>query len=129
MLSLWCAGKLCKGADGEAAKRRFRFTCLCCRWRRKYLGKFVDPPYWIHYTYLSQYQTRIVDSYKHNGYVYRLKSGKKLQVTTYSTLKIDPRGHFTALRCAVIIALDKIMKQFHIGKPLVEICEFLANYP
>lgn len=44
-------------------------------------------------------------------------------------LKIDPRGHFTMLRCAGIKVLDRIMQWVGYRKPFAEFCEFLAVYP
>jgi len=126
LLRLWCAGKL-----GNCPKwvKRFRFTCFYCRWRRQLYGKYSDPPFWIDYTYKSSVRTRLVDRYVKNGLIFEVRDGRPLKVTTYKTLKIDPRGHFTSLRCAIIIVLDEVMKALHVGKPLVEFCEFFANYP
>jgi len=45
-------------------------------------------------------------------------------------VKVDPRGHFTMLRCSFIICLVKIIGRFRRAKkPLQEFCEVLANYP
>jgi len=126
VFGLWCAGKL--GNCPETVKR-FRFTCLFCRWRRRLYGKFSDPPYWIDYTYESSIRERFVSRYVKNGLIFRVRDGRPLKVTSYRTLKIDPRGHFTSLRCAIIIILDSIMNVLHVGKPLVEVCEFFANHP
>lgn len=132
MLSLWCAGKLenCP----SVAKTRFRFCCLYCRWRRKFYGRWTDPPDWIQYTYTAIPPTvRLVDVVVHNGVELHAPAGKKLKVTSYKHVWIDPRGHFTALRCAGIMIVDRIMKVWfglvHGTKPFAEICEFLANYP
>ena len=140
MFSLWCAGKL--GNCPEVAKKRFRFTCLYCRWRRAYYGKWKKPPYFIDYTYTSLVTSRLCDAFIHDGKEYRRADGGKFLHTFYLTCWIDPRGHFTQLRCCAIIVLDKIMKlfakddvkQFHVKKgwlwkPLAELCELLANYP
>ena len=123
---LWCAGKL--GSCPEDVDR-FRFTCLFCRWRRRYYGKFTDPTFWIEYAYKSQICEEIVDYFVKDGLIFTATNGGKLRHTIYPTVKIDPRGHFTSLRCATIIVLDEIMKALGVGKPLVEFCEFLANYP
>ena len=51
-------------------------------------------------------------------------------LTQWQTLKIDPRGHFTMLRCSFILCLVKVMARCrHLGKPLMQFCEFAANYP
>jgi len=70
-----------------------------------------------------------VDCYVKDGLMFFRRDGGKLRVTLFQTLKIDPRGHFTRLRCSIIIVLDKIMERVGYRKPLVEICEFFANYP
>jgi hypothetical protein len=123
---LWCAGKL-----GNCPKdlTRFRFTCFGCRWRRRFYGKFEYPPFWINYTYKSFFHEQFVDSYIHDNKEYSARDGGKLRLTTWDTLHIDPRGHFTALRCAIIIVLDSLMGATKIKKPLVEFCEFFSSYP
>jgi hypothetical protein len=126
LFKMWCGGELCK-----ENLNRFHFTCLYCRWRRKYLGKWTDPPYWIEYSYLSQTKTFYTNSYndKYKNLEYYSSDGSKFEITEHWTLRIDPRGYFTKLRCAAIIVLDKIMLKFSLGKPFVELCEFLSNYP
>lgn len=126
MLALPCAGKL-----GNCPKnvKRFRFTCLYCRWRRQYYGNFSRPPFWIQYTFKSVFRTFLTYRYVKNGLVYEDKHGRLLRVTSRHTLKIDPRGHFTSLRCATISVLDEIMSVTKASKPLSEFCEFLACYP
>lgn len=116
MFRLWCAGILCKYPE----LKRFRFSCLYCRYRRKYLGKWTLPPYWIDYTVPWTL-----------GYSAIVKEQKLVALRKmWFYLKIDPRGHFTLLRCSAIVALDKIMKRFRwTEKPLMEFCELLANYP
>lgn len=126
MFRLCCAGKLGNCPEDIT---RFRFTCLSCRWRRRFYGKFVDPPFWIEYTYKSQVREELVDYFVNDGLVFTAADGGKLKHISYPKLKIDPRGHFTSLRCAIIIVLDEVMKATHVGKPLVEFCEFFANYP
>jgi len=50
--------------------------------------------------------------------------------TIWRTIPIDPRGHFTMLRCAAIMVFDKIMVRWRrTVKPLLNFCEFFANYP
>lgn len=126
MFKLSCAGKL-----GNCPKtvNRFRFTCLFCRWRRSYYNKFVEPPFYIKYTYKSLFREEIVTRIVLDGLEFRRRDGGKLKHKIFQYVTIDPRGHFTYLRCAAIMVLDNIMKAFSIGKPLVELCEFLANYP
>ena len=123
---MWCGGKLCKENIN-----RFHLTCLYCRWRRKYLGKWTNPPYWIEYTYLSQDVVTVTDSFKdkYSGLEYYTADGKKFRFVEKFTLRIDPRGMFTAIRCAAIMVIDKIMLKFKLGKPFIEVCEFLSNYP
>lgn len=115
---LWCAGKL-----GNCPKnlRRFRFTCVYCRWRRRHYGKFSSPPRWITYTLLmSVAKYAAVDK---NGQVQAYK-------TVWKTIPIDPRGHFTMFRCAIIMVFDRIMVRWRrTVKPLLNFCEFFANYP
>ena len=125
MLRLWCAGKL--GTCPQV--NRFRFTCLYCRSRRRFYGKFTDPPYWIDYTYISKIVTEQVDELVQDGVVYRALDGGKLIVEYFTTVKIDPRGKWTMFRCAAIIVFDKIMSKIGFHKPLEEVCELLANFP
>lgn len=124
---LWCAGKL-----GNCPKdvKRFRFlTCLGCRWRRRFYGKYRNPPFWISYVYKSSISTSIVGFAVINGVKYRSADGGGLKRTTWFELRIDPRGHFTMFRCASIIVLDSVMMVLGHRKPFVEFCEFLAHYP
>jgi len=54
-------------------------------------------------------------------------------------LQIDPRGHFTLLRCSAIMVFDRLLKKVlgwkflkrfrQLRKPWVEFAEFCANYP
>ena len=114
-------------------------TCLMCRTRRRALGKYKDPKRMIHYTYASSIRTYWTPRYRQivNGkkMEYRRRDGKPLQVNQIFTLQIDPRGRFTQLRCCAIMVLDRVMGWFNLwrpegeGRPLSEICEFLANYP
>lgn len=126
LLRLWCAGKLGNCPKGL---NRFRFTCLYCRWRRQYYGNFHPPPFWIKYTYKSLWHEEFVTRLVQNGLEFTRKDGGLFKHVKSINVKIDPRGHFTSLRCAAIIVLDGIMKVSNVKKPLVEFCEFLANYP
>ena len=94
-----------------------------------FYGEFEYPPYWINYTYKSSFQKKMVDFAVYDGKKYSSADGSQIEVTLFDTLHIDPRGHFTGLRCAFIIVLDRIMTVSGYAKPLAEFCEFLANYP
>jgi hypothetical protein len=89
------------------------------------MGKFTVPKYWIDYVYLSM--TWFWSP------AYKRVNGQILigwtQVPT--TLKIDPRGHFTMIRCSVIVALDRLAVKLKLrdNHRLANICEFLACYP
>jgi len=129
---LWCLGKLANCPKTSA--QRFHFCCLYCRWRREFYGKWSDPSEWIKYTYMSiAPTTQLMSSWQHDGIEYYAPQGKKLRITTYKHIWIDPRGHFTALRCATIIIMDRMMKMWnnlvHTTKPFAELCELLASYP
>lgn len=152
MLKLWCSGVngTCDTAAGSH-QQRFHITCLWCRFRRRFYAKMTEPTHWILYTYLSWWATNDVREYVQNGKVYSRADGGWLRVSHSYTLKIDPRGKWTGLRCAAIIWIDKVMLRFgtkytkvtrntkgevtHRGrahgmrKPWAEICEFLSNYP
>jgi hypothetical protein len=128
MLKMWCAGRL-GNCPTRVASRRFRFTCLYCRWRRQWLGKYTPPKFWIKYTYRSLYRTERVKHYIAEGKEYSRVDGGDIIITKSHTLRIDPRGHFTSLRIAAIIVLDKTMKLTKQYKPFVEWAELLANYP
>jgi hypothetical protein len=104
-------------------------SCLFCRLRRKYYGKFSEPSYYIKYTYKSVVKHFLVDYYVNGGYMYRSLSGRKLYVKRHYHVLIDPRGHFMRVRCAGIQVLDVIMGLFKRTKPFIEFAEFLANYP
>lgn len=124
--SLWCAGRL---GNCPTTVSRFRFTCLWCRWRREWYGKFEKPPFWIEYTYACPVCVRLMKSVERRGLLFTAPHGRMLKVTVHRTLKIDPRGHLTSLRCAVVMVLDKVMKRLGYVKPFVEFCELFANYP
>lgn len=147
MPKLGCLGV--KGCDAKTP--RIHFTCIYCRTRRRLLGKYKEPRNWIFYTYLSWWAINYVKQYVENGKIYSRSDGGWLKVEHPYTLHIDPRGHFTMIRCAIIILLDRYMLKHgssyskivrntngevtRIGyahglrKPWAEICEFLANYP
>lgn len=58
------------------------------------------------------------------------KTGMKLVQTPFWIVEIDPRGHFTMLRCAAIKVFDSILERLpKLEKPLVEFCMFLSCYP
>jgi hypothetical protein len=81
----------------------------------------MEPPYWIKYTlpHSMAYYALVNSEGKILAYKQR-----------WATLRIDPRGHFTMLRCSFIICLVKIMARFRrTAKPLAELCEFAANHP
>lgn len=90
---------------------------------------WTNPPFWITYTY--PWSVKL--------YFTMRRGEAPVTVIKEQTLLIDPRGHFTRLRCAAILTLDKLLKRirkwfpepfFRNGrKPLIEICEFLASYP
>lgn len=123
MLKLWCAGKLAAVVNGKLEQchsdvERFRFSCLACRLRRFYYGKYQNPSCFLEYTFRSFCYKRQI--------VWR---GKKCDVYEYPHLNIDPRGHFTMLRVAFIKVLDALMLRLKRTKPLIEFAEFAANYP
>jgi hypothetical protein len=89
------------------------------------LGKWTLPPYWIDYSNPWQIEKYAVYAALPNG-KHKLVAYQDM----WHIIKIDPRGHFTMLRCAAIIVLGKIMgKLRRLEKPLMEFCELLANYP
>jgi hypothetical protein len=114
---LWCAGILCPHPE----LKRIHVSCPYCRWRRKYYGKFIEPAKWIFYTV----------RWKKDRYAVMTRTGKIVgYMEAWTTIKIDPRGHFTRLRCSAIMVLDRIVEKcLWIKKPLMEFMEFLANYP
>jgi len=133
---LWCAGKLgWKIRIGQKwyfkrscpeNLRRIHITCCICRPRRLLGGKYTLPHRWIKYTLPLVQQSKFV-----------------------LTLLIDPRGHFTMLRCSCIIvfgalfvAATKLAFKFTHGltgrswfafdkirRALLNVCEFFANFP
>jgi len=135
MPKLWCAGKLEIEVAGKmqhcptGVKSFHVICCLFCRLRRKYYGRYTDPSYYIKYTYKSIVDYYLVNRYVADGFEYRTLSGKPLFVIRHYHVLIDPRGHFTRLRCAAIQVLDVLMGLFHRNKPWIEFAEFLANYP
>jgi hypothetical protein len=131
MLSLWCARRLTVRGIGTCPQDvyRFKFSCLFCRIRRAFYGKFTKPQQYVKYTYRNVVFRYLVDRYIADGFEYRSASGKKLLVTRTCHVLIDPRGHFTRLRCAIIQVLDSLMGLVKRTKPLIEFAEFLANFP
>ena len=73
---------------------------------------YKKPDYFIDYTYVSLITSRLCTSFIKDGKEYRRADGGKFLHTFYLTCWIDPRGHFTQLRCCGIIVMDKIMKWF-----------------
>ena len=71
--------------------------------------------------------SQLVTSLPLGNFALALKNGGEFTVTRSQTLKIDPRGRLVMLRCAAIVALDKIMGRFNVRKPLREATEFLAS--
>jgi hypothetical protein len=127
----------CNGVLCAWHLRYVHVTCCYCRSRRRALGKFKNPIYYLEYTYRAFYKSKRVKSYvfgnvKDNG-VWRggveAKSNQTFEVTEFETLRIDPRGKMLSVKVAAIQVLDKIMLRTRIKIPLVEVCEFLANYP
>jgi hypothetical protein len=132
LFPLSCSGVLC-----EYHLHYVHMTCCYCRLRRKALGKYRHPSYFIQYIYkasIKTFQTTRyiddqirIDGKLHGGKEYTSK--QPFTVTQFYGCRIDPRGYFTKLRCATIIVLDNIMLLTHRMKPWVEVCELLANYP
>ena len=122
--ALPCLGKL--GNCPKEAAKRWHFTCFYCRWRRKKYNGWTDPPYWI--SYLFPWTTRF-RTFLHNGERYMLPGEMRLQKLIW--LQIDPRGHFTMLRCATIKVIDKIQMRNRYLRDLclLRFCEFFASYP
>lgn len=142
MFSLWCAGILGTCNIDTAGSQRFHFTCLYCRLRREFYGKWIKPRYYINYTYVNYITVKKTKRFVRGNYEYTASNGGYLTVTDVWTLKIDPRGHFTRLRCCAIIVIDKMLKYIRRKdpaaktgylrssyRPWVEVCEFLCNYP
>jgi hypothetical protein len=138
MSCLPCAGKLGNCNIGKSTAvmkanpselKHFHFTCLYCRWRRALKGKWTNPAFIVKYTYRNHQVTYLTKEYVVGNLAYYASDGSPLQVTLNYTLEIDPRGHFTNLRYAAIIILDKMIKLFRWKKPFVEFAEFLSNYP
>jgi hypothetical protein len=134
LFPLSCNGKLCPWTLNYV-----HVTCLFCRSRRRWLKKFIDPPYWIEYIYTASIRDFTVTSYKqYVGKVpteVRRRDGKPFIIQQFCGVKIDPRGHYTSLRCAAIIVLDCLSGWLNLyrmggeGRPLSELCELMANYP
>lgn len=124
LTALPCLGKL--GNCPEESSKRFHFTCFHCRWRRKQFNGWTEPPYWVTYLYpwTTRFKTVLI-----NGCRYNLPPNMNFQKLTW--LMIDPRGHFTMLRCATIIVIDKIQKRSPRLRDLglMRVCEFFASYP
>ena len=90
------------------------------------LNKYENPPKFIEYGYTG------LPKYKATAYKINREEKKVYQFTVDvpQILKIDPRGHFTMLRCGAILLFDKVMRRFKFTRArLANVCEFLANYP
>jgi hypothetical protein len=99
-------------------------TCLFCRWRREEAGKWFKPKQYYSYVYLSMPYT----------WAPLIQKDTQMQVgwaQVPTTLLIDPRGHFTQLRCSAIMFVDRLMVKLKLwgNHRAANICEFLANYP
>ena len=79
------------------------------------MGNWTKPPFWISYTYKG----------KKPKILFEDRDGVRIKLLWYATLYIDPRGHLTSLRCAIIIVFDTIMC-YGGKKPLAEFTELLA---
>jgi hypothetical protein len=91
-------------------------SCLICRHRRKAYCSWKEPKRYILYTY--------------RGSVKQISPG---MLQAYST-QVDPRGKFLHFRLSAIKIVDACMpwvlwRPNGYGRPLTEVCEFLANYP
>ena len=101
---------------------RFHVTCLWCRQRRKReLTKNIS------YGYLSM--SKIATYGYQMDYEHHIIYRRVVLLPRY--LIIDPAGHFTHLRCSIIVALDKLAAKIGLINchPLANLFEFLANYP
>ena len=125
-LALPCAPILCETDPRWKGYRmlRFHITCLWCRLRRIWLGKWTAPTRWVKLDLPWSF----------------IESGESF------TLLIDPRGRFKMLRCSAILVLMKIAFAIFTrtaalsGKAkktvrrilfwsILNLMEFLANYP
>ena len=101
---------------------RFHVTCLWCRTRRhRKLSRRIEYGY-LSMTKLPTYGYQV--DYEHKIVYRRI-------VYLPRTLLIDPAGHFTKIRCYIIVALDRLAYKIGLVNchPLANLCEFLANYP
>lgn len=90
------------------------------------MGKYTEPPYYINYAYLSLPKKKAT-AFKIDR---ETKKAYRFTMMVPQTLKIDPRGHFTMLRCSAIIFFDRVMVKFKFTRArLANLCELLANYP
>ncbi len=97
-----CAGILCPHPE----LKRFHFTCLYCRWRREYLGRWTRPSKW--FTCCIPWLTN---------------------ERRFAKLMIDPRGHMLMFRIVAIVGIIKTASHFprRYRRKLVNLCELLAN--
>ena len=119
----------CNRAVGVSPISRFRFSCLFCRWRRWYYRGYRKPGFWMEYAYVNVHDTYFVEGYLVDGRVLQKRGGGRFLVHRRHTVLVDPRGHFLGWRMAAIRVLDSLMGVLRRRKPLIEFCEFLANYP
>jgi hypothetical protein len=121
---LWCAGVMC------ATKiRRFRFSCLTCRLRRRWYGKYEVPSFYLKYTY--KHTGCILEGYMYealDGKRYCADDGGKIVVYRSYHVLVDS-GRLLHFRLCFIRILDQIMGFTRHNKPFIEFAEFLANYP
>ena len=68
-------------------------------------------------------------AYLKDGVEYHAPKGRRLIVFRSHSVFIDPRGHFLMVRCASIRVFDCLMGLLKRRKPLIQFCEFLANFP
>jgi hypothetical protein len=127
---LWCANQMCGPTlDPNDRVTRFDFSCLACRLRRRWYGKYKIPQHYLKYTYRSVVDVMIADAYQApNGLILMAENGGKIKVTRHIHVLIDP-GRFLVMRLSIIRVLDQIIGLTKHRKPFVEFAEFFANYP
>jgi hypothetical protein len=131
MLKLWCAGKLC-----SADVVRFDFSCLACRMRRRWYGKYQIPNVYLKYVYKHLYHEFVVDVYydRASSTFQVAENNGRLRVKRFFYVLIDP-GRFLMFRYATIKVFDRFIGFFSFyspwfgSKPWIEFAEFFANYP
>jgi hypothetical protein len=112
-----------------ATVTRFRFSCLACRMRRRWYGKYQIPQFYIKYVYRNIAETLVGGAYQaSDGRIFTSNSSGKIKVTRSFYVLVDP-GRFLAFRLAAIKVLDGMIRWPGRSKPMVEFAEFFANYP